>query len=495
VRALRHFLQYWKTYNPEQEFGTPLDCAASAQFKKVKPSDTLWIVALRDHSLALLGKLVVGSIVPRKKAIEQLGNEVYDAPLVVLAQPGTEQDIIETDIQELAYKLRFQSAHDRLDPKRPTGQQLQSLRELTEESVQKLQAALESADHQKHFPSRLLFARVGWMTYYAGPQSGDEKPIGGGSNNRRNIGHEVFNFMDFGGRLYGFVRAADRRIKLKRIDPLVKGDTLRDVLVVFVSNQRIVGWYRKATVYGREVEFPTDVSKEIKKRLKQTNTTRFSLKRYRFECSVDDAVLLPRHERNFEIPGAVTGGFGQSNVCYTHRNSGKRKTSSWMNQAVTYVLNYGKGNLLMNPNADNESDETATISQEKSAGFQSNPTIRRAIEKFAMSKANSILVEKGYRNLKDTSNLKPYDYTCERDGNRFFVEVKGTQTKGKTLILTRGEVDHINGHSGCILVIVHSVMVSTNGAVRVSGGIIEVKESWSLCPADLSPIQYTWMVK
>ena len=189
---MRHFLQYWRTYDPEKELGTTLDFAASAQFKKLNKGDFLWIVALREHKLTLLGRLVVESVVPRKKAIEQLGDRVYDAPLVALAKPGTEQDIIETNIQELASELRFESTHDRLDPQRTVGQQLQSLRELTDDSVQKLQAALDSAQKaRKHFPRRVLFARVGWMTYYAGPQIGDEKPIGGGSNNRKNIGHEV----------------------------------------------------------------------------------------------------------------------------------------------------------------------------------------------------------------------------------------------------------------------------------------------------------------
>jgi len=35
------------------------------------------------------------------------------------------------------------------------------------------------------------------MTFYAGPQIGDEKPIGGGENNKKNIGHEIFNFTNF----------------------------------------------------------------------------------------------------------------------------------------------------------------------------------------------------------------------------------------------------------------------------------------------------------
>jgi hypothetical protein len=113
-----------------------------------------------------------------------------------------------------------------------------------------------------------------------------------------------------------------------------------------------------------------------------------------------------------------------------------------------------------------------------------------------MTQAHSALVAKGYKNLRDTSTLKPYDYTCERDGKNFFVEVKGTQTAGKTLILTRGEVEHINSHTDqCILMVVHSVSVSSNGRIQVSGGTAEIRESWTLRPADLSPIQYTWTVR
>jgi len=498
---MRHFLQYWKTYNPEAERGTPLDFAASAQFKKLMKGDVLWIVALREHRLTLLGKLVVGSVVPRKRAVEQLGDRVYDAPLVALAEHGTDQDILEADIQELSSQLRFESRHDRLDPERTVGQQLQRLRQLTNKSVQELQSALDSAHGgQAHFPRRVLFARVGWMTYYAGPQVGDEKPVGGGANNSKNIGHEVFNFTNFGGKVYGFVRAAERRIKLERIDPSVAAsDKLSDVLIIFVARQRIVGWYRKTTVHRMEASFPLAVSKEIKKRLKQGNTKNFSLERYSFECSADDAVLLPKHDRTFAIPKAVKGGFGQSNVCYTHRNGGERKTSSWMNPAVAYVLNYDKENLLTNPNADNESEEAATMSQEQAAGFQSNPAIRRAIENFAMNEARSALVDRHYVKFTNTSKSKPYDYTCERDGKTFFVEVKGMQTLGKTLILTRGEVQHITSHTHeCILVLVHSVKVSAtdsrNGNVHVSGGTTEIKESWKLRANDLKPIQYAWTV-
>jgi hypothetical protein len=164
-------------------------------------------------------------------------------------------------------------------------------------------------------------------------------------------------------------------------------------------------------------------------------------------------------------------------------------------RSVSYVLSYDKENLLNNPNADNESEEAATMSQEQAAGFQSNPAIRRAVEEFAMSKAKFALVAMGYKGFTRTAESKPYDYTCERDGKGFFVEVKGTQTPGKTLILTRGEVRHVTSHTKqSILVLVHSVNVSGKQTIRVSGGIAEVKESWRLRGKDLSPIQYAWTV-
>ncbi len=360
---MRHFLQYWRTYNAANELGTPLNFAASAQFKKLEHGDMLWIVALRQQKLVLLGSLIVGKVVARREAVKELGNRVYDAPLVALAEPGTEQDIIEAEIQELAPRLRFISSHDRLalaEPDRTDGKQLQRLRELTPETSGLLQSMLDSARKSaKAFPRRALFARVGWMIYYAGPQIGDEKPIGGGSNNRKNIGHEVFNFANFGGRLYGYVRASEGRLQLKRIDPAIGDeDGMDDVLVIFVAKQKIIGWYGAATVHGTGVGFSSTVATEIRKRLKDAGTKNFKLERYRLECPFESAVLLPRHERTHEIPGSVKGGFGQSNVCYTHENSGRRKSAPWISEAVSYVLNYDKQNLLKNPNAENESEES-----------------------------------------------------------------------------------------------------------------------------------------
>jgi hypothetical protein len=106
---MRNFLQYWRTYDHEKEFGTPLDFAASGQFRRVQPGDILWIVALKEQRLTLLGKLVVGEVVGRKEAVKHFGKNIYRAALYAMAKPGTERNIIEADIKALAAQLRFNS--------------------------------------------------------------------------------------------------------------------------------------------------------------------------------------------------------------------------------------------------------------------------------------------------------------------------------------------------------------------------------------------------
>ena len=165
-------------------------------------------------------------------------------------------------------------------------------------------------------PTRVLFARIGWMTYYMGPQPGDERPNGGGDHNKKNVGHELFNFAEFDGRLYGFARAKSGRINLIRIDPTAgAAGKLDDVLVIFVARQHIIGWYRNATVYASALpKFSASVAKEMLRRLKQSGTKGFRLGGYSFEATFENVTLLPTYERTREIPGNVKGGFGQSNI-------------------------------------------------------------------------------------------------------------------------------------------------------------------------------------
>ena len=121
---------------------------------------------------------------------------------------------------------------------------------------------------------------------------------------------------------------------------------------------------------------------------------------------------------------------------------------------------------------------------------------RKAVEEYAMKIAKDALEDLHYVNFNRTSAYKEYDYTCDKGGKAFFVEVKGTQTKGKTVILTKNEVEHARSNSAnSIIVIVHTVDVSVKKTnIHVSGGTTVIKEQWQLQPEHLSPIQYAWTV-
>lgn len=184
-----------------------------------------------------------------------------------------------------------------------------------------------------HMKEPVLFCRIGWMKEYAGPQPHDPRPIGGGSYNRKNIGHEVFNFKVINGRVYGFiqVQVGRKRINLERIIPRCEAeDSVDGVLVVFVAvdpehrGQKVVGWYKNATVYRRHIKVPRWISKK-----------RRQFKVYA-EAASRDAVVIPPDERRCEVP-VGKGSIGQANVCYLYDERGHGKKMPWVPKVLSWV--------------------------------------------------------------------------------------------------------------------------------------------------------------
>lgn len=114
----------------------------------------------------------------------------------------------------------------------------------------------------------VVFARIGWMKRYHGPQPDDKKPVGGGSYNRGSLGQEAFNFLPLDGHRLGYFQPRLQPPKLRRNHPSsialeriqlgFRDEALEGVLAVFVATdpqrggQRIVGWFPDATVYRHE---------------------------------------------------------------------------------------------------------------------------------------------------------------------------------------------------------------------------------------------------
>lgn len=145
---MRHFIQYWKHYDSVRELGTPLTFSASSQFLRrgVSPKDTLWIVAIINRRLTLLGTLRVAKILDDVQAKRRFGDSVYQASTYAVPIKRTEVFITEIDIQELTEDLRFLGGTDRLpesDSNTVDGRRFQSIRELSPDSAKLLQAKYE----------------------------------------------------------------------------------------------------------------------------------------------------------------------------------------------------------------------------------------------------------------------------------------------------------------------------------------------------------------
>jgi hypothetical protein len=89
--------------------------------------------------------------------------------------------------------------------------------------------------------TKVLFARIGWMKFYAGAI--DEKPVGGGSYTKEHIGSELFNFKPVGPFLYGFAKGGSRTsaFNLKRIDPGADNSSFSSPKIPEVANELLAG--------------------------------------------------------------------------------------------------------------------------------------------------------------------------------------------------------------------------------------------------------------
>ena len=110
---------------------------------------------------------------------------------------------------------------------------------------------------------KIFYCRIGWMSSYRGCST--EKPINGGLYNKDNIGHEVYNYLGYNGRYYGFVEPGrNSSIHIDRLGARKNDNSVNDILVVWVASnpttggQYIIGWYKDAIVYRKLEKVPDD---------------------------------------------------------------------------------------------------------------------------------------------------------------------------------------------------------------------------------------------
>lgn len=156
----------------------------------------------------------------------------------------------------------------------------------------------------------ILFCNIGWMKKYDGID-GDSIERGG-AYNKTATGHEVCNFTNSDGYVYGYVQPTGQ-IKIEKLGANRKDEKIDGVTVVWLAGPdsggtAVVGWYKNATIF-RE---PQDLISPSSTHRKNGITT------FRIKALWKDAFLLPSDNRSSMIPRAVKGGIGQSNVWYAN---------------------------------------------------------------------------------------------------------------------------------------------------------------------------------
>jgi hypothetical protein len=339
----------------------------------------------------------------------------------------------------------------------------------------------------------VLFARIGYMKFYQGPQKGDEKPIGGGKYNNDKIGHEAYNFKELNGNLYGYFQPhmkSPYKINLSRINPEFTKDSAEDVLVIFFSKnplgkgQVIVGWYKGATVH-EYIQNPKN----------QKGRNNFG---YNIEAEEKNAVLLPVAKRKFlmghGISGVKEGNPGQANAFYIRDEKNnikpKDKHNSWIYKAIEYVNSYEGPSIRTFEDEVSEELENSAFGS-SGQGFQSNIELKKLVEKYSMNKCKKHFSSKGYK-IEDVSLTKPYDFVATKDGKEYFIEVKGTQTDGSKIILTKNEVEMSkNKATKMILYLVHSIEMNRKSIKKGSGQVVII-DPWKIDESKLTAVSYTY---
>lgn len=150
----RDFLQLWHhtTASKEVSQGRTLRNSGSKQQRlhRIEPDDTVWIVTVHPPGeLVLLGRLIVDECTDFEGAKKRLGtDDVWEANYHVIAKPSTEEALHEINLMDIADALRFRSKEDhlRISDGRVDAKQLQTIRELTEESATMLKEKWSRTD-------------------------------------------------------------------------------------------------------------------------------------------------------------------------------------------------------------------------------------------------------------------------------------------------------------------------------------------------------------
>jgi len=127
-------------------------------------------------------------------------------------------------------------------------------------------------------------------------------------------------------------------------------------------------------------------------------------------------------------------------------------------------------------------------------GFNVSQEDKEAIERFAVDLAKDYFREKGYNKIEEKG--KPYDLLCRKGRTVLYVEVKGTQGLGQSVLLTRNEVlfARKNWPSMALYIVSGINVYGPKGKRRARGGTGRPIAPWAIDEGYLTPRNYEYRV-
>lgn len=137
--------------------------------------------------------------------------------------------------------------------------------------------------------------------------------------------------------------------------------------------------------------------------------------------------------------------------------------------------------LLMDPPSESDGQS-----------WQQDPAKRKQVEDYAQA-----WLEEEYRSagwmVTDVRYKNPFDALAVKGRETRYLEAKGTQGVGDSILITSGELAHARTHPGqCVLGIVTGIAFTEDGEIDESGTQLVVYDDWTPDAGSLRALQYKW---
>lgn len=122
---------------------------------------------------------------------------------------------------------------------------------------------------------------------------------------------------------------------------------------------------------------------------------------------------------------------------------------------------------------------------------------RQSIERHSMDRAVRYFAELGWPTITDVSRYRCFDLLCQRGSDELRIEVKGTTSAGRSILLTRNEVTHARRvFPRVALYVLADIELTALGstAFEASGGTEIVRDPWDIRIGQLQPLAYRYEV-